>query len=175
MPTPRTSENGSKRKSSSAKSTSIKPLNAIQLMKSDHRQVEEWFEQFEKSRGDAKKAKLAERICSALRIHAAIEEEVFYPAFLEATGDRDLHDEAQVEHEGAKRLIAEIERGGPGDDKWEAKVTVLGEMIKHHVKEEEQRNGMFAQAKQTDLDLAELGALMAARKRELSGERAKAL
>ncbi len=79
-----------------------------------------------------------------------------------------MHDEALVEHEGAKRLIAEIKAGQPGDDKWEAKVTVLSEMIKHHVKEEEQRDGMFALAKQANMDLDELGAEMAARKRELS-------
>jgi hypothetical protein len=78
-----------------------------------------------------------------------------------------MMDEADVEHNGAKKLIAEIEAGKPGDDHWDAKVTVLGEMIKHHVKEEEQRDGMFAKAKKADLDLDELGEELAVRKKEL--------
>lgn len=166
MPSPRTSDNGSKTKARSVKAPTKAP-NAVQLLKDDHRQVEEWFATFEKARSEPKKLKLARQICAALTVHMTIEEEIFYPAFLAAAADKDLHDEAYVEHAGAKRLIAEIEGGQPGDDKWEAKVTVLGEMIKHHVKEEEQRDGMFAQAKQADLDLEALGAAMAARKREL--------
>jgi len=72
-----------------------------------------------------------------------------------------------VEHDGAKKLIAEIEASGPEDEYYDAKVKVLSEMIKHHVKEEEQRGGMFAEAKQSDMDLEELGQQMAARKAEL--------
>jgi hemerythrin superfamily protein len=168
MPSPRTSETarGAKRR------TSAKASDAIQLLKSDHRQVEEWFEQFEKSRSDEKKAKLAAQICNALKVHARIEEEIFYPAFLKATGEEDMHDEAWVEHAGAKKLIAEIESGGPGADKWEAKVSVLSEMIKHHVKDEERRDGMFAKAKQADMDLEELGGALADRKRELEAKAA---
>ncbi|MGE0828913.1 MAG: hemerythrin domain-containing protein [Hyphomonadaceae bacterium] len=141
--------------------------DAITLLKADHRQVEDWFEQFENARSDAKKAELAQSICAALKTHTEIEEEIFYPAFLEATGDQDMNDEAIVEHDGAKKLIAEIEAGQPGDDLWEAKVKVLSEMIKHHVKEEEQPGGMFAKAKKSDMDLEELGAALAARKEAL--------
>lgn len=166
MPSPRTAEPARK---TPMKQSTTKP-DAVQLLKSDHREVEGWFEQFEKSRSDDRRAKLAAKICAALRVHTKIEEEVFYPAFLSATDDQDLFDEAHVEHEGAKRLIAEIEKGGPGDDKWEAKVTVLSEMIKHHVKEEEKRDGMFAKAKQADMNLAELGAEMAERKKELTAK-----
>jgi hemerythrin superfamily protein len=165
MPSTRTSETSRKSKSNRS---AVKDLDAVQLLKSDHRQVEEWFEEFEKSRSDAKKQKLATQICSALKVHTAIEEEIFYPAFLEATGDDEMNDEAWVEHDGAKKLIAEIEAGGPGEDKWDAKVHVLSEMIKHHVKEEEKRDGMFAKAKQADMDLDELGAEMATRKAQLS-------
>lgn len=164
MPSPRTSEAS---KAKSRRSASKEP-DAVQLLKADHRQVEEWFAQFEKSRSDAKKQKLATQICDALKVHAKIEEEIFYPAFLKATGDEDLHDEAWVEHAGAKNLIAEIEAGAPGDDKWDAKVHVLSEMIKHHVKEEEKRDGMFAKAKQADMDLDDLGAELARRKAQLS-------
>jgi hemerythrin superfamily protein len=144
-----------------------KPLDAVALLKADHRQVETWFEQFEKSRSDDKKQRLATQICQALRIHTTIEEEIFYPAFLEATGDDDMHHEAEVEHAGAKHLIEQIEASGPDDDYYDAKVKVLSEMIKHHVKEEEQREGMFAEAKASDMDLKALGEQMAERKAEL--------
>ena len=144
--------------------------DAISLLKADHRQVEGWFEQFEKTRSDDRKLELAGKICTALKVHTTIEEEIFYPAFLEATENKDIHHEAEVEHNGAKKLIAEIEGSGPQDEYYEAKVTVLSEMIKHHVREEEKRDGMFAQAKQSDMDLAALGEQLAARKAELMAE-----
>jgi hemerythrin superfamily protein len=143
--------------------------DAIALLKADHRQVEEWFEQFESTRSDSTKAQLAQQICQALTVHTTIEEELFYPAFLEATEEEDIHHEAAVEHDGAKKLIAEIEASGPQDDYFDAKVTVLSEMIKHHVKEEEKREGMFAKARQSEMDLAALGEQLAARKAELMG------
>jgi len=141
--------------------------DAIALLKADHRQVEEWFEQFEKARDDNRKQTLATNICNALKVHTAIEEEFFYPAFLEATGDTEIHHEAEVEHNGAKKLIAEIEASGPDDDYFDAKVSVLSEMIKHHVKEEEQSGGMFSKARDSDMDLQALGEQLAARKAEL--------
>src|SRR4029079_9228848 len=99
-----------------------------------------------------------------------IEHEIFYPAFLEATGEEDIHHEAEVEHDGAKKLIAEIEASGARDDHFEAKVTVLSEMIKHHVNEEEKRDGMFAKARQSEMDLEAIGQQLAARKAELQGK-----
>jgi len=155
------------RKTNSSKAPRKASADAISMLKADHRQVETWFEQFEKSRSDDKKADLARRICKALRVHTTIEEEIFYPAFLEATGDEDLHHEAEVEHAGAKNLISQIEKSGPKDDYFDAKVKVLSEMIKHHVKEEEQRGGMFAEAKASGMDLDLLGGVMLARKKEL--------
>ena len=100
-------------------------------------------------------------------MHATIEEEIYYPAFLEATEEEDLHHEAAVEHEGAKRLIADIEASGPDDDYFDAKVTVLSEMIKHHVKEEEQPDGLFAKSRHSEMDLVSLGEQLASRKAEL--------
>jgi len=147
-------------------------LDAIALLKADHRQVEEWFSKFEKA-SKAKKQQLAANICDALTVHTMIEEEIFYPSFLQATGDKDLHHEAIVEHAGAKKLIAEIQRMSPDDDFFDAKVTVLSEMIKHHVKEEEQPGGMFAEAKKSRLDLHALGEELMVRKKELQA-RAKA-
>jgi hemerythrin superfamily protein len=141
--------------------------DAIGLLKADHRQVEEWFSQFERSNSTSKKQQLASNICEALTIHTTIEEELFYPAFLEATEDKDIHHEAVVEHAGAKKLIAEIQGMSSEDDYFDAKVTVLSEMIKHHVKEEEKAGGMLAEAKKSDIDLQALGQQMSARKREL--------
>ena len=155
-------------KSKSAKRDA--PKDAIALLKADHRQVEEWFEQFEKARDDDRKQKLATQICKALRVHTTIEEEIFYPAFLEATEDLKLHHEAEVEHNGAKQLIAQIEGSSPDDEYFDAKVIVLSEMIKHHVKEEEQPGGMFAEARKSEMDLDALGEQLAARKAELEGE-----
>ncbi len=143
--------------------------DAIALLKADHRQVESWFSQVKKAKMPERKKDLADRICNALKIHTKIEEEIFYPAFLAATEDKELHHEAEVEHAGAKRLIAEIEAMSPDDDYYDAKLKVLSEMIKHHVKEEEQPGGMFAEARKSNMDLADLGERMAARKKEHEG------
>jgi hypothetical protein len=114
-----------------------------------------------------RKEKLAHEICTELKIHAAIEEEIFYPVFRGKIED-DLLDEAYVEHDGAKILINDIEAGGEGDDFYDAKVKVLSEEIEHHVKEEERPSeGMFAQCRKTDVDLQVLGDEMLARKEEL--------
>ncbi|CAN7277650.1 hemerythrin domain-containing protein [Phenylobacterium sp. LjRoot219] len=139
---------------------------AISLLKKDHRQVEEWFDEFEQLDADAEKLELFRKIALALKVHTQIEEEIFYP---EERGevDDDILDEAYVEHAGAKRLIAEIEAMKPDEDLYDAKVKVLSEYIKHHVKEEEQPGGMFAQAKKGDDDLDAMGERLQARKAEL--------
>jgi hemerythrin superfamily protein len=154
----------SKRSSSSSRA---KSLDAIALLKADHRQVEQWFSQFEKTNSANKKQQLAANICAALTVHTSIEEEIFYPAFLQATGDQDMHHEAIVEHASAKTLIAQIQDMSPSDDYFDAKVTVLSEMIKHHVKEEEQPGGMFAEARKSDMDLRALADRLLTRKRQL--------
>jgi hemerythrin superfamily protein len=141
--------------------------DAIALLKSDHRQVEAWFSQFKKARKDERKRDLAAKICNALRVHTRIEEEIFYPAFLAATAETDLHHEAEVEHAGAKNLIGQIEAMGPRDEYYDAKVKVLAEMIKHHVKEEEKPGGMFAKARKSSMDLDELGLRLKERKEQL--------
>ena len=141
--------------------------DAIALLKADHRQVEGWFSQFKKARNTDRRATLAAKICSALQVHMRVEEEVFYPAFLVATRDKDLHHEAEVEHAGAKKLIAEIEALRPEDEYYIPKVKVLSEMIKHHVKEEEKPGGLFAEARKSDMDLDDLGKRLKSRKHEL--------
>lgn len=142
-------------------------LDAVALLKADHRKVEDLFAKFEAAKGDGRKKALAEEICMELTIHTQIEEDVFYPA-CEGAVEEDLLKEAYVEHDGAKVLIAEIEAGGPDDAFYDAKVKVLSEQIEHHVKEEEQRvEGMFAQARAAGLDMDALGAKMAAEKAQL--------
>ena len=141
--------------------------DAIALLKADHRKVEGLFEKFEKAKDAATKKSLAQQICTELSVHTAIEEEIFYPA---CTGkiEEDLVKEAYVEHDGAKVMIAEILASSPGDDFYDAKVKVLSEEIKHHVKEEEARvEGMFAKARAAGLDMDALGEQMAARKEQL--------
>ena len=144
--------------------------DSIMLLKADHRKVEELFAAFEKATGKERKEKLAREICTELKVHAMIEEEIFYPAFRGKIDD-DLLDEAVVEHDGAKVLINDIESGGPDEDYYDAKVKVLQEQIEHHVEEEEQpKDGMFAQCRDTDVDLVELRDRMAARKEELMAQ-----
>ena len=147
-----------------------KPQDAIALLKADHRTVEELFEQFEKAGGDGKKQKLALQICAERTVHAKIEEEIFYPA-CEGKVEEDLIQEAYVEHDGAKILIAEIEAGEPSDEYYDAKVKVLQEHIEHHVEEEEKRmEGMFAQARKAGLDMDALGEELLVRKQQLMAE-----
>ena len=141
--------------------------DAIALLKADHRKVEDLFEQFEKTSGEGRKQKIALEICLELTVHAQIEEEIFYPA-CEGKIEEDLLKEAYVEHDGAKVLIAELTKSGPDDEFFDAKVKVLSEMIKHHVKEEEKRSeGLLAQAKEAGLDMEGLGERLMQRKQEL--------
>jgi len=142
-------------------------LDAIAMLKADHRKVEDLFEKYEKARG--KKADIARQICIELTVHTLIEEEILYPA-CKGKVEQDMLDEAYVEHDGAKVMIGELESGKPSDAYYDAKVKVLSEEIKHHVKEEEQRDGLFAQLRKSKVDLHELGVLMKARKDELMAE-----
>lgn len=144
-----------------------KPNDAIMILKEDHRRVEELFDEFSEARTASRRQKLAREICTELKIHTMVEEEIFYPAFRGKIED-DTLDEAYVEHDGAKVLVNDIEASGPDDDFYVAKVTVLCEEIKHHVKEEERPSeGMFAQCRKTDVDLNALGEQIMARKQEL--------
>ena len=146
------------------------PQDAIALLKADHRKVEELFADYDKASGDGRKQKLAGEICRELSVHAAIEEEIFYPA-CEGKVEQDLLKEAYVEHDGAKLLIAEIEAGGPSDEFYDAKVAVLKEQIEHHVEEEERRmEGLFAQARKAGLDMEALGLQLKRRKDALTTE-----
>lgn len=140
------------------------PRDAIALLKQDHRTVEALFDEFEDAE-EQEQSDLAERICNMLTVHAQIEEEILYPAAKEALDEEeaaDLVNEAAVEHQSAKDLIAKIESMTPDDEYFESTVKVLGEYVKHHVKEEESE--LFPALKKTELDLKEMGSQLAERK-----------
>lgn len=144
---------------------------AITLLKQDHREVEGWFDEYEQLEDEADKQAVFGKIAQALKVHTQIEEEILYPEERGEVED-DVLDEAYVEHDGAKKLIAEIEAMEPDEEFYDAKVKVLSEYIKHHVKEEEHPGGMFSQAKKGDRDLDEMGQRLKARKEELMVETA---
>lgn len=146
------------------------PKDAIALLKADHEAVSHLFDEYEKTRSIPNKKALVAEICTALSVHAQIEEEIFYPAFKAALKDKLLVPEATVEHAGVKSLIAQLEGVEPDGEMYDAKVKVLSEYVKHHVKEEQ--NEMFPKAKASSLDMAELGASLSARKDELLARKA---
>ena len=148
--------------------TGAQAQDAIAMLMADHKKVKKLFSDFDELKeegSDEEKSALVDQICNELKIHTELEEEIFYPAVRKAIDDPDLMDEALVEHAGAKDLIAQLEDASPADDLYDAKVTVLGEQIKHHVKEEE--GEMFPNAKKATIDLDALGATMLKRKIEL--------
>ena len=139
--------------------------DAIALLKADHETVSGLFADYEKTNASSKKKALVAEICTELSVHAQIEEEIFYPAVKKALKDRLLVPEATVEHAGVKDLIAQLEGAEPDGEIYDAKVKVLSEYVKHHVKEEQTE--MFPKVKDSSLDLVELGVQMAARKADL--------
>jgi len=151
------------------KETQAASPSAIDLLEQDHREVEEWFDEYDELKeDDARKAELVQKICLALKVHAQIEEEIFYPQAREATKDNDLIDEAVVEHATVKNLIAEIESMEVGEDLYDAKIRVLGEMVKQHIKEEEEE--LFPELEPAKIDLEAFGKELAKRKDELMSE-----
>ena len=139
--------------------------DAITQLRADHVKVSRLFAEYEKARTTARKKALVADICTELTVHAQIEEEIFYPEVKAALKDHLLVPEAKVEHASLKDLIAQIEAVEPDGDMYDAKVKVLSEYVKHHVKEEQDE--MFPKVKASSLDLLELGTRMAARKATL--------
>jgi hemerythrin superfamily protein len=133
--------------------------DVLKLLKADHARVKKLFKDFEelkeKKNSSEKKGEIVQQICAELTLHAEAEEAVFYPAAREAIDDEDLMDEADVEHAGAKDLIAQLQAMNPDDDHYDAKVTVLSEYITHHVEEEETE--MFPKIEKSDMDRQEVG------------------
>ena len=168
----RTAERKSSRSQSSSRNKERQQAarNAFDVLEEDHRQVEEWFDEYDelKDSDEDRKADLAEKICLGLKVHAQIEEEIFYPQAREASRDDDLLDEAVVEHSTVKNLIAEIEAMEVGEELYDAKIRVLGEMVKQHIKEEEAE--LFPELQSAKMDLDAVGKELAERKQELMAE-----
>lgn len=141
------------------------PKDAVAMLKADHKKVSALFEEFEKTRSPAKKKKLVSQICDELTVHTMLEEEIFYPAVKAALKDKELVPEANVEHASVKDLIAQVKDVEPDGEMYDARVKVMGEFVKHHVKEEQ--NQMFPKAQKTKLDMVALRDQMFARKEEL--------
>lgn len=143
-------------------------MNAIALLSEDHRQIEERFEEFQATNSPWREEEIAFDLCTAIRVHAEIDAKVFYPAFLDATGDRFRSERALQQHEDINRLIDEIERAGPTEDTFFAKIYVLCELFRRHVQDEEKpHGGIFSAAKESDLDLEALGADLEQHKEQL--------
>lgn len=153
------------KKSSARKSTPAKPQEATAMLRADHKLVSGLFDEYEKTRSPARKKTIVQKICTELGVHAQVEEEIFYPAVKQALKDKELVPEATVEHATLKDLIAQVKDVEPDDEMFDAKIKVMSEYVKHHVREEQ--NEMFPKARSTRLDMKALGAQMAARKQEL--------
>lgn len=170
-----TSKSADKAQSRASRRASSKtsPDDALHILAEDHRTVIDLFEEFEHMKekndtDDEAKQVLVETACAELTIHTQVEEEVFYPAARDVIDDMDLLDEAEVEHAIARQLITELAAMQPGDDLYDAKFTVLGEYVKHHIQEEEKQ--LFPKLKKAGIDLRELGEEIQNRKRELHEE-----
>jgi hemerythrin-like domain-containing protein len=150
-----------------AKSRGRKLPDALQLLKDDHERVKSMFDDFRKAESPEEKEQLAERICEDLSLHAELEDTCFYPAIREAIEEEELVNEADVEHATAKDLIAKVQGCDSSDQHFSAMVNVLGEVVKHHIEEEERE--IFKQVKNADLDLDELAERMAGFKRDAGG------
>jgi len=143
-----------------------KTPDATRLLRADHKEVNDLFDLYGSTKSKVKKKEIVEKICTALTVHAQIEEEIFYPAVKLALKDKELIPEAAVEHAMLKTLIAQIEGEEPDGELFDAKVKVLGEYVKHHVKEEQSQ--IFVKAKESSkLDLSKLGEQLLRRKEEL--------
>ncbi|WP_374468842.1 hemerythrin domain-containing protein [Phenylobacterium sp.] len=180
MATTGTSSSGKSAKSSASKSKSTakksttpvaRGNDAVAVLKRDHREVERLFKQYEQAKeDDARKQEIFQQIALELKVHTQVEEEIFYPESREYVKDQDTVNEAEVEHASAKDLIAQLEQMEPSDEYYDAKVTVLKEMVEHHVEEEEKE--YFPECLKSEMDTKAVGERILARKEELMGEMA---
>ena len=157
-----------KRDQDKVEQTEMESVSAIDLLEEDHQEVDGFFDEYETLEDAGEKERMALKICLALTVHTQIEEEIFYPAAREAIEKSELIDEAIVEHGSAKQLIAEIEEMDTGDELYDAKVKVLGEQVRHHIEEEEDK--LFPEIESSELNLEALGKKMVERKAALLKE-----
>ena len=157
-----------KRSQDKVSQTDMGSVSALDLLEEDHQQVDGFFDEYETLEDAGEKERMALKICLALTVHTQIEEEIFYPAVREAIEKAELIDEAIVEHAAAKQLIAEIEEMDPADELYDAKVKVLGEQVRHHIEEEEDK--LFPEIESSELNLEALSKKMAERRAALLKE-----
>jgi iron-sulfur cluster repair protein YtfE (RIC family) len=168
MSTPQSSTTDT-RKAAARKAAETRAKDAIALLKADHRKVEGLFAKYEEAKAnDARKQQIFQQIARELKIHMQLEEEIFYPQSREFVEEQDTVNEAEVEHAGAKDLIAQLEGMAPSDEMYDAKVTVLQEQIEHHVEEEEEE--YFPEVKKNGMDTKAVGEEIMAKKQELMGQ-----
>jgi len=141
-------------------------MDAVQMLREDHRKVQELFRQFEEAEDNRTKKQIAQTALKELKVHAALEEELFYPAVRQEIDEEEKVDEAEEEHHVAKLLIAELSKMKPGDERFDAKFKVLAESVKHHIEEEESE---VIPEVEGELDTDSLGEKMAQRKQALEG------
>lgn len=139
--------------------------DAIVLLKSDHDKVKDLFDQFEKAETLEQKRQIALDAINELRVHAIIEEQIFYPSMRRKSVDKDLMNEADEEHHVAKLIIGELATMDGTEEHFDAKFKVLAENIRHHIKEEE--NELFPKCRATDTDFVALGKKLQSKKQDL--------
>lgn len=144
-------------------------IDAVTLLKAEHRYIEDMFLELERTETPVQKQQLAIQICTTLIVHKDIEEEIFYPALLAGTHSPGAHHAALVEHEEADRLVGVIMDMSAEHEFFDAKIHVLSEMIAQHVREEERIGGTFSTARKSSIDLMALGQAMQDRRSELLG------
>jgi hemerythrin superfamily protein len=162
------------RKKAPSGAPKVVPRNAslaVELLMTDHREVEALFKAYAREESEQGRRSVATRICAALALHAQVEEQLFYPFVREQIAATDLVDEAEVEHGSLKDLIAQIQDSQNVDEKFDARIHVLKEYVQHHVKEEE--NEIFPKLKNMKPDLDELGQEMHQLKQSLEAEMAE--
>jgi hemerythrin superfamily protein len=139
--------------------------NATQMIRQDHKKVEGLFKKFEQTKGAQAKRRLAENAMTELEVHAALEEEIFYPAVKREVDDGSMVQEAIEEHRTVKQLISELKGMEQADDEFGSQFSQLMENVQHHVEEEE--NEMLPKVEESELDLNSLGEQMSQRKQEM--------
>ncbi len=147
-------------------------MNAVDVLKKQHREVEKLFKQAQKTDDAGERRELCDTIGAKLKVHTTIEEEIFYPAFKEVGTKKaeEMTMEAIEEHHVVDLVLAELPQVDPEADTFEAKIKVLSELVDHHVQEEQDEMFPMAEKKLGDEKLKELGEQLTARTAELEGE-----
>jgi hemerythrin superfamily protein len=137
----------------------------VGMLKADHRKVEGLFKEFEQAKDRRTKIRIIQHALQELEVHAALEEELIYPAIRAKIDDEEIMDEAVEEHHVAHVLIDELKAMQSSDDRYDAKFKVLAESIKHHVKEEESQ--VLPKAEELEIDSPEFQERVSERKEAL--------